>query len=393
MAKGVLTSFFLVHLTSRCIGYNNVLKRHLLTPLNGLSENLRFWTKRISLDSNITTSMTLTGNILEKMRSEGLDVAKIEMGMVIVPSTNEIIPIHDGMLQSQHQQEYSKADDNNLQDVLLCGFSRRASTNAVNPMDEERPINLDRVRALDIALDQFGITKEDLLSAEMAGTPAARAYRSFIAPRPQATYILEPIERAANRTAAQIELGLRQTRADQAAYYLRNNDKPLNSERATFPVVFVLDNVRSAFNVGSLFRTAETGGIEELITVGITAHPPHPKLRKTAMSSVDVVPSRHFDDVMEAILDLKSKGYTIVALETTSKSKCYTEVEYPRKLALVLGNEVTGVDTRVMDMADIIVEIPTFGIKNSLNVASAGPVVLFEVLRKWTMSPHSQGVA
>jgi len=71
-----------------------------------------------------------------------------------------------------------------------------------------------------------------------------------------------------------------------------------------------------------------------------------------------------------------------VAMETTSRSECYTKANYGRKVALVLGNEVTGVDTRVMDSADMIIEIPTYGIKNSLNVASAGPIVAFEILRQ-----------
>ena len=117
--------------------------------------------------------------------------------------------------------------------------------------------------------------------------------------------------------------------------------------------------------------------------MGITAHPPHPKLRKTAFSSLDVVPHRHFDDIVDCIDTLKREGYLIVAMETTSKSQIYSQVTYPRNVALVLGNEITGVDTRVMDMADMIVEIPTYGVKNSLNVASAAPVVLFELLRQW----------
>ena len=146
----------------------------------------------------------------------------------------------------------------------------------------------------------------------------------------------------------------------------------LNVVRDTVhPVVLVLDNIRSAFNVGSMFRSAETAGAAEIITCGITAHPPHPKLRKTAFSAIDTVPFRHFDDTMSAIQQLKMEGYTIVAMETTSKSQVYTQVTYPSKVALVLGNEVTGVDTQIMDLADIIVQIPTYGIKNSLNVTSA----------------------
>ena len=186
-----------------------------------------------------------------------------------------------------------------------------------------------------------------------------------------------------------IHILYRQVRADRAQY-LRNTDRSpvenlnyniypdmeeksnLNVVRDTVhPVVLVLDNIRSAFNVGSMFRSAETAGAAEIITCGITAHPPHPKLRKTAFSAIDTVPFRHFDDTMSAIQQLKMEGYTIVAMETTSKSQVYTQVTYPSKVALVLGNEVTGVDTQIMDLADIIVQIPTYGIKNSLNVASA----------------------
>jgi 23S rRNA (guanosine2251-2'-O)-methyltransferase len=87
---------------------------------------------------------------------------------------------------------------------------------------------------------------------------------------------------------------------------------------------------------------------------------------------------------MAAIKKLKEEGYTIVAMETTSRSQVYTDVDYPLKVALVVGNEVTGVDTRVMEEADIIAEIPTYGLKNSLNVASAAPIVVFEVLRQWS---------
>jgi tRNA G18 (ribose-2'-O)-methylase SpoU len=154
--------------------------------------------------------------------------------------------------------------------------------------------------------------------------------------------------------------------------------------------VLLLDNVRSAFNVGSLFRTGETAGIQEIVTAGITAHPPHPKLRKTAMQSLEAVPTRHYDNVMDAVRALKEEGYTIVVMETTSKSALYTDTKYPEKTCLVLGNEITGVDTRIIDLADMVVEIPTYGVKNSLNVASAGPIVVFEVLRQWHLRDEQQ---
>ncbi len=176
-------------------------------------------------------------------------------------------------------------------------------------------------------------------------------------------------------------------RADQAEY-LRNTDKSvplarLEEQRELNPIVLILDNVRSAFNVGSIFRTAETAGVQELVTSGISPHPPHPKLRKTALGSVDTVPHRHVDDCYNAVLEYKQRGYYIVVMETATTSRCYTDVAYPRKVAVVVGNEVTGVDPRIMEAADVVAEIPMFGVKNSLNVASAAPIVLFEILRQW----------
>lgn len=193
---------------------------------------------------------------------------------------------------------------------------------------------------------------------------------------------MDPLERAAQRTATQIDLALRQVRADEATY-LRNTDREISSHRDAQPIAFLLDNLRSAFNVGSIFRTAETGGVAEICTIGITPHPPNnSKLRKTAFSSIDVVPSTHFDDVMQSVDYLRKNGYCIVVLETTSQSILYTDVVYPDKVALVVGNELTGVDTRLIEAADVVVEIPTYGVKNSLNVASAAPIVLYEVLRQ-----------
>jgi tRNA G18 (ribose-2'-O)-methylase SpoU len=305
---------------------------------------------------------------------------------------NFFIPIHSGVLQPQHVAQYNEdkieiVEKTSKLNILVCGFSPRAQHICLSPFEEERKVDVDRLAALNSALEAItDVSGEMLLSAKYAGTPPSRMYRSFVSPRPKANHLLEPVERAASRTASQIELALRQVRADEAQY-LRNNDRSvlLSSavEKKKNAVVVVLDNLRSAFNVGSIFRTAETAGIEEIVTCGITPHPPHPKLRKTAFTALDVVQSSHFDETFAAVQHLKSLGYTIVVMETTSISKEYTEVSYPQKTAVVLGNEITGVDPRVIECADLVVEIPTFGVKNSLNVASAAPIVLFEILRQW----------
>ena len=98
---------------------------------------------------------------------------------------------------------------------------------------------------------------------------------------------------------------------------------------------------------------------------------------------METVPSKHFDSTIDAVNQLKDAGYTIVVMETLEGSTCYTEESYPQKTALIVGNEVTGVDTRILALADKTIHIPTYGVKNSLNVASALPIVLFEVLRQW----------
>jgi len=149
------------------------------------------------------------------------------------------------------------------------------------------------------------------------------------------------------------------------------------------PLALVLDNVRSAYNVGSILRTAETAAVGRVVTCGFTPTPPHPKLAKTAFSAAETVPTEHEASTVQAIHRLQEEGFTVYGMETTSRSENYAQVKFQGKVALVLGNEVTGIDTAAMDACDALVEIPTFGLKNSLNVASACPVVVFEVLRQW----------
>lgn len=102
----------------------------------------------------------------------------------------------------------------------------------------------------------------------------------------------------------------------------------------------VLDNIRSANNVGSILRTAETAGVCEVICCGITPHPPHAKLSKTALGAAESVPTRYFQSTHESVKYLKEHGFTVYGMETTSRSNIYTTIEFPEKTALILGNEV-----------------------------------------------------
>lgn len=174
----------------------------------------------------------------------------------------------------------------------------------------------------------------------------------------------------------------------ETSFEVRNFDAAISVEEyarlGKHPLYLVLDNLRSAFNVGAIFRSVDAARLAGVLTCGYTAHPPHKKLDKTALGTLDYVPTRHFDTALDALDYLSAEGIVAWALETTSHSVSYTDVEYPQPLALVLGNEALGVERAVLERCERIVEIPMYGYKNSLNVASAAAVVAFEALRQWT---------
>jgi tRNA G18 (ribose-2'-O)-methylase SpoU len=147
------------------------------------------------------------------------------------------------------------------------------------------------------------------------------------------------------------------------------------------PIHIVLDNLRSAFNVGSIFRLADAARAAEVIPCGYTACPPHHKLEQTSLGTTDSVPWRRFHDTEEAIADLKSGGTQVVAVETVTGATPFHRFKYRFPVAVVLGNEALGISRSVLKLCDGIVELPVFGYKNSINVATAGAIILYELLR------------
>jgi tRNA G18 (ribose-2'-O)-methylase SpoU len=148
------------------------------------------------------------------------------------------------------------------------------------------------------------------------------------------------------------------------------------------PVSLLLHNVRSLYNVGSIFRTCDSALCKELILCGFTPHPPRKEIEKTALGAVETVPWRFFKSTQEAIEVLKGEGNKIFALEITDRKRCYTSItkeEFP--LVIIVGNELVGIDQEVLDLCDDAIEIPMFGVKHSLNVAVASGIVLFETVR------------
>ncbi|MCU0432839.1 MAG: RNA methyltransferase [Bacteroidia bacterium] len=150
------------------------------------------------------------------------------------------------------------------------------------------------------------------------------------------------------------------------------------------PLVFVLDNVRSAHNTGSVFRTADAFLLHELVLCGYTATPPHRDLLKTALGATETVHWRHFEHTTEAVTQLTQEGWTVLAAEQTEQSTALdTWQPAPgQKLAIVFGNEVEGVQQQVIDFCAGTLEIPQHGAKHSLNIAVCAGIMAWELSRK-----------
>ena len=150
------------------------------------------------------------------------------------------------------------------------------------------------------------------------------------------------------------------------------------------PVALVLDNVRSMHNVGAIFRTADAFALEKIWLCGITPRPPHREITKTALGSEESMAWEYRAETVAAITELKKSDYQIIAVEQTTGSVALPQFQplSGRPLALVLGNEVFGVDDAVLALCDLAVEIPQFGTKHSLNVGVAAGVVLWDALVK-----------
>ncbi|NVO30231.1 RNA methyltransferase [Hymenobacter lapidiphilus] len=149
-----------------------------------------------------------------------------------------------------------------------------------------------------------------------------------------------------------------------------------------FPLTLVLDNVRSLHNVGAAFRTADAFAVEKIWLCGITGRPPHRDITKTALGSTDSVAWEYAPTTPEVLHQLKAAGYMLIAVEQTTTSVLLPDfaIDADQPYALVMGNEVFGVEDEVLALCDAAVEIPQFGTKHSLNVSVAAGVVLWEFI-------------
>jgi 23S rRNA (guanosine2251-2'-O)-methyltransferase len=170
-------------------------------------------------------------------------------------------------------------------------------------------------------------------------------------------------------------------------------------ESEKIPVIAVLENIRSAYNVGSVFRTADAFLLSGVYLCGYTAYPPHKEIKKTALGAEDTVPWKHFRHIGEALDALRAEGYRIFSVEqavnsiplhllrdrlseATGAAGLADESDEPeQKVAVIFGNEVTGVEQSTIALSDGCIEIPQLGMKHSLNVATAAGVVLWELVK------------
>ena len=164
------------------------------------------------------------------------------------------------------------------------------------------------------------------------------------------------------------------------------------------PVVVVLDDVRSEMNIGSVMRTADAFVISEIALCGITACPPSPEIHKTALGAENTVKWTYYNNVMEAVAQLRHKGYKICAIEQVhgSISLQHFIINPSEKYAIIFGNEVKGVAQQAVDAADCCIEIPQLGTKHSLNIANSAAILMWHLfalkLRRKTLHPRIGGV-
>lgn len=153
----------------------------------------------------------------------------------------------------------------------------------------------------------------------------------------------------------------------------------------------VLDQVRSAYNVGALFRTADGAAIECLYLLGLTPHPPHPQVEKTALGATEYVPWKHRLDGQEVVQELLAEGYQLVALENGPEAEDLWSFQWPEKTALVAGNEVEGISQELLAQCPLRLNLPMQGYKRTLNVTTALGIAIYDYLRVWSARESGSG--
>ena len=162
------------------------------------------------------------------------------------------------------------------------------------------------------------------------------------------------------------------------------------STKRRFPIYALCENIRSLYNVGSIFRTSDAIRLKKLFLTGYTGYPPRKEIDKTALGSVDSVKWEHYENPLDVVTFLKKNEISIIALEHTSKSIPYYEFNFNFPFCLLVGNEVEGLSEEIISEVDGAIEIPMFGLKQSLNVSVAYGIIMYHAVEKLLMSERNQ---
>ncbi len=156
-------------------------------------------------------------------------------------------------------------------------------------------------------------------------------------------------------------------------------------KQAKFPIVVILDDIRSLNNIGSFFRTADAFNVEKIYLCGITAIPPHRDIQKTALGATETIAWEYKKSIVDLSAELKAQGYCLCSIEQTEKTVHLDKIHElnHEKFALFFGNEVNGVNQEVVDLSDTIIEVPQFGTKHSLNVSVCAGIVMWEFAKRY----------
>ncbi|MGV8945369.1 MAG: RNA methyltransferase [Lutibacter sp.] len=166
---------------------------------------------------------------------------------------------------------------------------------------------------------------------------------------------------------------------------LKRLDVEAFKKMAKIPLVVVLDNIRSLNNIGSVFRTSDAFLIEKIYLCGITAQPPHKDIHKTALGATESVDWEYVEDTLALVEKLKAEKLKVIAIEQAENSTMLQDfkIESNQKYAIIFGNEVKGVQQKVVSASDFCIEIPQFGTKHSLNISVSVGVVLWDLFKKF----------
>jgi 23S rRNA (guanosine2251-2'-O)-methyltransferase len=166
---------------------------------------------------------------------------------------------------------------------------------------------------------------------------------------------------------------------------LERVDETAFKQQEKFPVIIVLNDIRSLNNIGAFFRTADAFNVEKIYLCGITATPPHRDIQRTALGATETVEWEHASSILEVVHKLKKEGTVVCSIEQAEKTVLLQDVpQLPgERFALVFGNEVNGVDQDVIDASDVILEIPQWGTKHSLNVSVCAGIVMWEFAKRF----------